>query len=251
MKRRLAGAAAVVVALCGTACESTFDKAARRERAQEAAVSATKLEISANKAVSAKVVKVLTGADDTAAVVIELTSLDKTQGLLWAPIDVRLLDATGAVVAETNVEGADPVFVHVPFVPAGGTSFYVNDLLAPTATPVKAEVTLGGTPITVPTPAPALEATAEYVEDPDYGPSFNGTVTNGTDVTQEQVIVQVVARRGDDVVAAGTSIVKGLAPGASATFEGLFVGDPKGAKLTVSAPVSNIANLAGAPPAEP
>ena len=49
---------------------------------------------------------------------------------MWAPIDVRLLDASGDVVAETNVEGADPALVHVPFVPAGGTSFYVNDLIA-------------------------------------------------------------------------------------------------------------------------
>jgi hypothetical protein len=246
MRRAVAGAA-IAVALGGTACESTFDKAARRERDQAAAIAATKLKITANQAVSAKVVKILTGADGTAAVVVELISKDPAHGLLWAPIAVRLLDASGAVVAETNVEGADPALVHVPFVPAGGTSFYVNDLLAPTAPPVSADVTLGGTPITVPVPAPALEATAEYVDDPDYGALFNGTVTNGTDVAQEQVIVQVIARRDGEVVAAGTSIVKGLAPGASQTFQGLFVGDPRGAELTVSAPVSNIAGLDGAP----
>jgi hypothetical protein len=57
----------------------------------------------------------------------------------------------------------------------------------------------------------------------------------------------VIANRGGEVVAAGTSIVKGLAPGASQSFQGVFVGDPRGAKLTVSAPVSNIAGLAGAP----
>ena len=62
------------------------------------------------------------------------------------------------------------------------------------------------------------------------------------------MIVQVVARQGDEIVAAGTSIVKGLAPGASQPFQGVFVGDPRGAKLTVSAPVSNIAGLKGAPP---
>ena len=166
MRRAVAGAA-VALALLGTACESTFDKAARKQRAQAAVIAATKLKISANDAVSARVVKVLIREDDTSAVVVELTSIDPKQGLLWAPIDVRLLDATGAVVAETNVEGADPVFVHVPFVPAGGTSFYVNDLLAPTATPVTAEVTLGGTPITVPAPAPKLAATVHYVDDPD------------------------------------------------------------------------------------
>jgi hypothetical protein len=150
-------------------------------------------------------------------------------------------------VAQTNVEGADPALVHVPFVPAGGRSFYVNDLLSPSSPPVSAVVTLGGKPVTIPTPAPVLEATAEYVQDPDYGPLFNGTVKNGTGVTQEQVIVQVIANRGGEVVAAGTSIVKGLAPGASQSFQGLFVGDPRGAKLTVSAPVSNIAGLPGAP----
>ena len=75
--------------------------------------------------------------------------------------------------------------------------------------------------------------TAEYVDDPDYGALFEGTVENSTDVRQEQVIVQVVARRGDEIVAAGTSIVKGLEPGASETFQGVFMGDPRGAKLTV------------------
>ena len=248
MRQRLAVAAMTAIAVTGTACESTFDKAARRARAQEAAVAATKLQITANVAVAAKVAKILTGIDGTAAVVVELISHDATQGLLWAPIDVELRDATGAVVAATNVEGADPALVHVPFVPAGGRSFYVNDLLSTTAPPTSAAVTLGGTPVTFPATLPELEVTAKYVDDPDYGALFEGSVTNSTGVRQEQVIVQVVARQGDEIVAAGTSIVKGLAPGASQPFQGVFVGDPRGAKLTVSAPVSNIAGLKGAPP---
>ena len=246
MRRRLV-VAATIVAITGSACESTFDKAARKQRAQAAAIAATKLNIKANAVVDAKVAKILTASDGTAAIVVELTSHDKKNGLLWAPIDVRLLDAAGAVVAETNVDGADPALVHVPFVPPGGRSFYVNDLLSPTATPVSARVTLGGQPVVIPVPAPDLQATAEYVNDPDYGALFNGTVKNGTTVRQEEVIVQVVARRGGEIVAAGTSIVKHLEPGASQSFQGLFIGDPKGAKLTVSAPVSNIPGLDGAP----
>jgi hypothetical protein len=247
MRQRLAVAAMTAIALTGTACESTFDKAARRERAQQAAIAATKLEITANAAVEAKVAKILTGADGTAAIVVELTSHDVQHGLLWAPIDVQMRDATGAVVAETNVDGADPALVHVPYVPAGGRSFYVNDLLTPTAPPVSATVTLGGTPIALPGTLPELEVTAKYVDDPDYGALFEGTVTNATGIRQEQVIVQVVARRGEEIVAAGTSIVKGLDPGVSQPFQGAFVGDPRGAKLTVSAPISNIAGQAGAP----
>ncbi len=247
---RRAGIAVALVAAAAVAagCESTFDKAARRERAQAAAIAAPKLSIKATDAVTPKVVKILVGEDDTAAVVVELDSKDPKQGLLWAPIDVKLLDASGAVVAETNVEGADPAIVHVPFVPPGGRSFYVNDLLSPSATPVSATVTLGGTPVAIPAGADVVRATAHYLDDPDYGAMFEGTVTNTAKVRQEQLIVQVVARRGGAIVAAGTSIVKGLEPGASEPFQGLFIGDPRGARLTVSAPVSNLPGLAGAPP---
>lgn len=101
--------------------------------------------------------------------------------------------------------------MHVPFVPAGGTSFYVNE-------PADADGRPG---------------------DPRRG---------ATDVRQEQVIIQVVARNGDEIVAAGTSIVKGLEPGVSDAYQGVFVGDPRRAALTVSAPVSNIGGLDGAPP---
>ena len=211
-------------------------------------MAAPKLSIKATDAVTPKVVKILVGEDQTAAVIVELDSKDKTQGLLWAPIDVKLLDAGGNIVAETNTEGADPAIVHVPFVPAGGQSFYVNDLLSPSATPVSATVTLGGKPVALPAGADFLKATAKYVTDPDFGAGFDGTITNTATVRQEQLIVQVIARRGADIVAAGTSIVKGLEPGASQEFQGLFIGDPRGAKLTVSAPVSNLPGLAGAPP---
>jgi hypothetical protein len=246
--RTAAAAAAVAVAVLTAGCESTFDKAARREREQAAAVAAPKLSIKATDAVAPKVAKILVGEDETAVVIVELDSRDKTQGLLWAPIDVKLLDAGGNVVAETNTEGADPAIVHVPFVPPGGKSFYVNDLLSPTATPVSATVTLGGKPIAIPPGPDQLKTTAKSFVDPDYGPSFEGTVTNDTSVRQEQVIVQAIARKGADIVAAGTSIVKGLEPGASQEFQGLFIGDPRGAVLTVSAPVSNLPGMAGAPP---
>ena len=50
MRRRLV-VAATIVAITGSACESTFDKAARKQRARAEAVAATKLNIKANAAV--------------------------------------------------------------------------------------------------------------------------------------------------------------------------------------------------------
>jgi hypothetical protein len=48
------------------------------------------------------------------------------------------------------------------------------------------------------------------------------------------------------VIAAGTSTVGQLAPGQKADYNGLFVGNPKGAAISAFAPVTNVAGY-GAP----
>ena len=66
-----------------------------------------------------------------AAVVVGMKSSDPKRSVVWAPIDVKLLDADGTVIAENNIDGALPSLVHVPSLPASGEAFYVNDQLAP------------------------------------------------------------------------------------------------------------------------
>jgi hypothetical protein len=183
-----------------------------------------------------------------------MRNTDPKRSVVWAPIDVTLKDAKGAVIAKNNVEGANPTLVRVPSLPAGGQAFYVNDQLVPDppeAAPVSADVVLGGEmrPLTPP-PAPLETRNAQLVADPDLGASFTGEVVNSTTVRQEQLIVQAIVRKAGKVVAAGTAIVVGLDPGLSAEFTGFFVGDPTGGELDVIVPPSNWPEAEGAPPSE-
>jgi len=247
---RSALAVVALLAVVGAGCESTHDKAARIIADGAAVAHVDAVSISKNTAITTKVAAVLSSESQDGvltAVVVELTSKDKDHSVLWAPIDVVVKDASGAVVGKTNIPGANPLMIHVPSLPAGGTAYYVNDQIAPDAVPTTAEATLGGTLVAMTPPPGTLKVTGKIVIDPDYGPSFVGTVTNTADVRQEQVIVQGIARRGGKIVAAGTAIVNGLEPGASADYVGSLIGNSKGAKLDVFAPVSNVKGQKGAP----
>jgi hypothetical protein len=242
---RFALAALTCLVAAGAGCASTHDRAAKMAVAA-ADTAPAKLSIKANDAVKSKVVALLTAADGTTAVVVELHLDDPSRSLVWAPIDVRLYDAGGNVVGQANVDGADPAMVHVPSVAGGGDALYVNDFLNPSAPAVRADVVLGGTLQTLPKQPGVLETDVKSAVDPTYGPSFSGTVTNTTGETQQSVIVQVVARKGATVIAAGTASVGRLEPGQSQAYNGLFVGNPAGGEVTATAPVSNVAGQ-GAP----
>ena len=140
----------------------------------------------------------------TTAVVVRFRSTDATRAVVWAPIDVRLLDAQGHVLARTNIPGADPALVHVPSIAPGETGFYVNDQLTPDdpAKVASARVVLGGDPVTLTAPLRNLDVLRpRIVDDPDYGWSFTATVANGTGIPQHRVIVQGIVRRKGQIVA--------------------------------------------------
>ena len=63
-----------------------------------------------------------------------------------------------------------------------------------------------------------------------------GGLVNRSKVLQRDIVVFAVARRGKRVVAAGRAAVERLKPGARATFQVFFIGDPRGARLTLAAP---------------
>jgi hypothetical protein len=262
--RRRPSIVAVVVTIgivpLGSACESTADRAAQRRAAQaaeaarlaELAAAAEALKVVRVQGIETTVLAVLNAPDaGLAAVVVGMKSSDPKRSVVWAPIDVKLKDASGAVIAENNIDGALPSLVHVPSLPASGEAFYVNDQLAPDppeAVPASADVVLGGEMVPLdPPPEPLETSSVRLVEDPDLGANFTGTVVNSTPVRQEQLIVQAIVRKAGEVVAAGTAVVEGLDPGQSAEFTGFFVGDPSGGELEVIVPPSNWPGADGAP----
>jgi hypothetical protein len=239
------------LALVGSACEgeSTFEKADRIVAQQGTFAQAESVDIAATAGIEAETLAIITTPDMlTAAVVVRITSTSPEDGLLWAPIEVRLLDAAGAEVGTNNVPGADPTLIHLPSLAADASTLYVNDQIIIAGEPASAEVVVGGEPVAIAIPPSLAIANATIVEDPNLGTSWTATVTNDSGVRQEQVIVQAIVRKDGDIVATGISILPGMDPGTSAEALGFFIGDPAGGELEVVAPASNAADAAGAPP---
>ena len=229
-------------------CESTFDKAERIRAQQGTIADVVAVDVQQTEGITAETLAIIPSADGLmAAVVIEVSSTGP--GLLWAPIEVTLLDAAGAEVGTNNVPGADPTLIHLPSLVEGGKALYVNDQIAITGTPAEAQVTVAGVPVTAQL-LPGLQVeNAIVTEDPSFGTTWTASVVNNTDVRQEQVIVQAILREGTTITSAGIAIVQGLDPGATAEVQGFFLGTGKG-ELEVFAPSANGTDGAGAPSAE-
>ncbi len=77
---------------------------------------------------------------------------------------------------------------------------------------------------------------AHLAEDPSGSLDAEGTIVNRSSTEQDELVIYAVARRGGRVVAAGRAVLASLRASASLPFQMFFVGDPKGAKLALSAP---------------
>ena len=66
----------------------------------------------------------------------------------------------------------------------------------------------------------------------------SGTVRNRSSVTQQRLVVYVLARHGGKIVAAGRAVLAEVAAGASVPFQAFLVGSPAGARLEASAPAT-------------
>ena len=64
----------------------------------------------------------------------------------------------------------------------------------------------------------------------------SGSVTDASSVGQRDLVVYAVARKGSKVAAAGRAVLPEVAAGTTVPFQIYFVGDPKAAKIEVSAP---------------
>ena len=247
--RRVLPAVLLVLALAVlSGCESTFDKAERIRAEQGTIADVVAVDVQQTEGITAETLAIIPSEDGLmAAVVIEVSSTGP--GLLWAPIEVTLLDAAGAEVGTNNVPGADPTLIHLPSLVEGGTALYVNDQIAITGTPAEAQVTVAGVPVTAQL-LPGLKVdNAIVTEDPSFGTTWTASVINNTDVRQEQVIVQAILRDGTTITSAGLAIVQGLDPGATAEVQGFFLGTGTGQR-EVFAPSANGTDGAGAPSAE-
>jgi hypothetical protein len=115
----------------------------------------------------------------------------------------------------------------------------VNDQILATGKPKTVDVKVGVTQDTLPPNAPQLEASPPKLEvDPVSGVEASGTVTNHSPIQQVKVTLFAVARKGDQIVAAGRGGIKVIKGNGDRPYHIFFIGNPKGADITVTVPAT-------------
>jgi hypothetical protein len=226
----------VVVALTG--CETTQDKA----RAIQEAGAEQLQEAQFKLGQPSKEVKVLDTTllhdENGDAVVVEVQN-SSNQTLVNVPILVDLRDAKGQSVYKNDIAGLEPSLNHIPVLKPGERVDWVNDQLAPSVTPKTAKVSVGTPDQSAPAQLPALEVSPPRLRDNPEGIEVEGTVTNKSQLDQKKLVLFAVARSGGRIGAAGRGQIKNLKVKAKpGTYNIFFIGDPRGAEITVKAPPS-------------
>jgi hypothetical protein len=241
-------AALALAALALTACESNQERSAKIEKAQahhdhevaqRLALAERALTIT-HESTKVKVVGaiVLRGSEGAAAVVT-LRNLSAT-ALSDIPIEITVKDAGGATVYSNDTPGLGAGLNSAALLPAHATAAWIDDQVQATGTPTSVAVKVGeGTPVTGAIPDLAVAGARQY-EDPTNGPAAEGSIVNHSHVSQQELIVDALVRRGGTIVAAGRAVVPSAPVGASTRFQLFFIGDTRGGALEMQAPATTL-----------
>jgi hypothetical protein len=180
---------------------------------------------------------VLQDENGTAAVV-RLRNVSKSA--LWQlPVAIDVRGAGRKSLFRNDQPGLEPTLAHIPLLRPRETFTWVNDQVAATGKPKAVTAKIGrGSAIKDAGIPKILLSSTRLENDPVSGVAAVGFAANRSKVEQRKLVVFVVARRGGRVVAAGRAQIPKLKPGKRAKFQAFFIGNPRGARLELSAPPS-------------
>lgn len=230
----LAVAALALSTLLG-ACESSQDENKRLAAASKDLVKVEKIDVGRqNPDVSVESTAVLEDENGTAAVVTMRNTSRRALAGLPIAIDVR--DSSRRSLFKNDTQGVEPSLISAPYLGPGERLSWVNDQVnAPDARRLKAIV--GKERSTMQGRVPEIRVGPARLErDPVSGILAEGRVSNRSKVLQKQLTIHAVARRGSRVVAAGRGQIEELKAGRRAKYTIFFIGNPRGAELSLFAP---------------
>jgi hypothetical protein len=231
-------AAVAIAALALTGCETTAEKSAKLERAaKHTTLARTGLQIThASDAVKVTSTTVLHSAEG-AAVVVRLRNLS-THALRSVPIAIAVKDTKGSVLFQNNAPGLEAALTSLASLPAHSEATWVDDQIPSSGAPASVGVIVGAAP-TASGAEPRIEITGVHSSEETGSATAAGTVRNRSNVTQQSLIIYVLARHAGRIVAAGRARLPEVSAGASVPFQVFLVGAvPARAKLETSAPAS-------------
>ena len=222
-----------------TGCQSTQATSAEREAAGQKLLGSEKGLVVKQANPDVKVVDSSVIADENGtAVVVELKN-QSDQAFADVPILIDVRDAKGKSVFKNDLAGLDPALVSVPMIGPGETFDWVNNQVLATGKPDSVKVKVGTVDAPVTSEIPKIDVEQPKLETDQFtGVEAVGGAENESAIEQTNLTFFAVARKGDQVVAAGRAVLKRLQPNAekTGTYHVFFIGDPKGADVTVTAP---------------
>jgi len=224
-------AALVVLVILLAGCESTMDKSARLAKQATGAAADKPLAIGAtNRAI--RVERRIVLHDEYGTAVALLLHNRGRRDQVAVPVAATVGDYS------TAAAGLAPSLNHVPVLEAGERTWWVNDQV--TADKGRLKARIGTSTERAPAKLPRITVGRLRAERDADGVFHRGRVTNHSGIAQVQLILFAVARRGGEVVAAGRAGIERLKAGKSAPFRIYWIGDPRGAAITVTAPPSTL-----------
>jgi hypothetical protein len=226
----LAGAALLLVA-----CESTQDKSARLAKEAEGLEKQRGLVIRKRSRVVRVGRRTVLNDRNGTAVVLELRNTSRRM-LAGVPVAIDVRNGKRSVFKNDD-PGLEPSLVGVPVLRPNQRFLWVHDQVLATGKGKSVRAKVGVSRDRPPGRVPEIRITPPRLEvDPTSGIVAVGRLVNRSRVLQRNIVVHAVARKGRRIVAAGRAAVERLKPRRSATYQVFFIGDPRGARLTVSAP---------------
>ena len=221
-----------------SACESTQDKSAKLAKEAKKVVQAKGLTVTReNPDVKVLFTAVIHDANGTAAVVELRNKTNKP--LVALPLAIDVTDSGGKSLFKNNASGLAPSLVQAALIPPRGKLLWVDDQVQVATDPhaVKAKVDIPPKAIAGGDSPPEIVVGKPHFENDEVsGLAAAGRVFNKSKVDQRKLTLFAVAEKGGKVVAAGRGEIDRLNAGKSKPYKIFFIGNPKGAQLTVSAP---------------
>jgi hypothetical protein len=240
----MAGAALALVAPVAPAlsgCETTAEESAKlevkakREKALHPTLAQKGLSIT-HPSTQVQVLDATAVHSSEGAAAVVTVHNTSAQALRSVPIAITVKSATGQTLYQNNAPGLETALTQISSLPAHGSLTWVDDQVPSAGIPASVTATVGQAPsasgsqprIEVEGPHPGEEASDEAT----------GNVRNGSNVTQQKLVVYVIARHAGRIVAAGRAILPEAAAGAPVPFHAFLVGSMAGARLEARAPAT-------------
>lgn len=230
-------AVVVVAALAVTGCESTQDRSAKlRKRGNRLLQDKTQALVTKTNP-DVKVLRAVALHDQNgSAAVVELRNAS-SRAQVSPPVAIDVRGANGTSVFRNDTAGIEPSLVGPSLLAPRSDLTWVHDQVNGSDALKSVSARVGASRGSQPANVPRIDVTPPRLEaDPTSGLSAVGRVTNQSSVPQLKLILYCVARRGGRIVAAGRGGIDRLKPHKPTRYTIFFIGNPKGARLTVAAP---------------